>query len=356
MKDIKTWAMLAALPVMASCVKDDPTTPTSTNNEFSNGVFITNEGPYQGGNGTLSFYNSTDGSLENDVFAGVNLRPLGNVVHSVSVYGDQAYIVVNNGGVVEVVDADNLNSMGTISGLQLPRYATGISATEIAISAWGTNTVEFYNPSTQSLIASVSTGAGPERMLVHNGLLYVANCGGFGLDSTVSVIDLATHTVVDTLWTGYNPNGFVVDANDDLWVLCGGYTDWGNMANNEEGSLYRFSTASRSALANFAFNSTDRPTGLCTDAAGETLYYLNDGYGGSPYAMDITASSTPSTPIVSGAALYSLGSDVINNQLYFADAVDYASAGKVYVYNLTSASVTDTLTVGIIPGNFAFNN
>lgn len=352
---INSWALLAALPILASCTKDEPTKPTSNNGDYANGMFITNEGPFQGGNGTLSFFNTTDESLENDVFASVNLRPLGNVVHSVSVSGDHVFIVVNNSGVVEIADADDLTSSGTITGLQQPRYAVGINSTEVAISDWGSNSVEFYSISNQSLIASVDVNVGPERMLLHNGMLYVANSGGFGLDSTVTVIEIASHTVVDTLYTGYNPNGLAIDANGDLWVLCGGYTDWNDASNNEDGSIHRYDMATGAEELGLVLPSTERPTALTLDASGQTLYYLNNGYGGTPFSLDITATALNSTSLVPGASLYSMGYNDVDGELYLGDAVDYASAGKVYRYDIATQAVVDTLNVGIIPGNYAFN-
>ncbi|TNE29231.1 MAG: hypothetical protein EP346_06660 [Bacteroidetes bacterium] len=352
---INSWALLAALPILASCAKDDPKTSKGNNGDYANGMFITNEGPFQGGNGTLSFYNTTDGTLENDVFASVNLRPLGNVVHSMSISGDQAFIVVNNSGVVEIVDADDMSSNGTITGLQQPRYAVGIGANEVAISNWGSNSVEFYNTTSQSLVASVNVNTGPERMLLHNGMLYVANSGGFGLDSTVTVIETATHTVVDTLYTGYNPNGIAIDANGDLWVLCGGYTDWNDASNNEDGSIHRYDMATGAEELGLVFPSADRPTGLTLDASGQVLYYLSNGYGGTPFSLDITATALNTTSLVPGASLYSMGYNDVDGELYLGDAVDYASSGKVYRYDISSQAVVDTLTVGIIPGNYAFN-
>lgn len=347
------WTAVAALAVLTCCTDD--TTTTEPTGSFANGVFISNEGAFQGGNGTLSFYNPSENKVENDVFASVNARPLGNIAHSVSVGTNLAYIVVHNSNVVEVADANTLESKGTISGLSLPRYAVEISSNEVAISNWGTNSVDFFNPNTQTLISRVTVSNGPERMLIHNGMLYVANSGGFGLDSTVSVIDLTSHSVVDTLFTGYNPNSFAVDAYDNIWILCGGYTDWGNTANNLGASLVEYNTIISSIETVLNFDEADRPNFLAASNSGLTLFYTNNSYGGLPFAFSVSDAALPTQPLINGVALYSLGYDATNNDLYFGDAADYASNGFVYRYSLTTEAISDTLNVGIIPGNFAFN-
>lgn len=351
---INPWLACAVLPILVSC-KDDSPEDKPGGNDYSDGVFVSNEGPFQGGNGTLSFFDPESGTVSNNVFLNENERPLGNVVHSLHVFDGKLYVVINNGGAVEVADAADLDSEGTITGLQSPRYVRGISGNMIAISTWGDNSVGFYNPSTGNLISSVSVGNGPERMLLNGNHLYIANSGGFVLDSTVTVVDVTTRTAVDTIFVGYNPNGFALDSNGDLWVLCGGYTDWNNSDNNREASLVKVDPANRSVISSFDFPDGDRPTGLAINQAGQKLFYLNNGYGGKPFSMDIGAAELPQTSLLPNAELYSLGYDSDRNDLYFGDAVDYASNGKVYRFDYVNGVVTDTLSVGIIPGNFEFN-
>lgn len=353
---IKLWLLIGLSPMLLSCSNDDDDDDDSgSDDKYNNGVFISNEGPFQGGNGTLSWYDLSDKSVTNDLFLSEVGRPLGNVVHSVHVFDDYLYIVVNNSGVVEVVEADEMEHEMTITGLTNPRYAQGISEDIVAITDWGTNTVEIINASNSSGVASISTGNGPERMLLNGNTLYVANSGGFGLDSTVVLIDITSNAAVDTFYVGYNPNSMIIDANGALWVLCGGYTDWGDPSNNLPGSLYRLNATTGAVQDTFQFGDAPRPTGLCTGPVQQEMYFLDNGYGGNPYRMSYTATELPSTPMVTGANGYAIGLDPRNLDLYIADPVDYASQGKVYRMDVVSGAMLDTLNVGIIPGNFEFN-
>lgn len=346
------WLTLAVLPFAVACTDDDDVTNNSSQS-LGDGIYISNEGPFQGGNGSLSFYNPETKEVTNEVFLEEIGRPLGNIVQSVSINNDQLYIVINNSGAVEIVDLDDFSSEGTVAGLNLPRYAMGIDANTVAVSAWGTNTVEIVNTSSASVTSSVTTGTGPERMLLDGQSLYVANCGGYGIDSTVTVINTSDFTVANTFQVGYNPNSMVLDADGNLWVLCGGYTDWNDASNNEIGSLYKLNAQTGAVLDTFNFGNTPRPAALCINSDGNTLYFLENGYGGAPFAMSTTATELPTTALISGVYGYGMGIDADANELYITDPVDYASAGKVYRYDLSASAVVDTLNVDIIPGNIA---
>lgn len=347
--------LIAFAPLFIACEIED-VNDDDYYDIYENGVFISNEGPFQGGNGTLCFYDPSTGQVTNDVFSTEVGRPLGNIVHSLLLNDDELYIVVHNSGVVEVVELDDeFESEETIMNLTSPRYVQTIEEDIVAITDWGTNTVEIHNVETESRMASLAVGNGPERMLVEGSRLYVANSGGFGLDSTVMMIDISTRTVVDTFYVGYNPNSMVRDINGDLWVLCGGYTDWQNSANNKAGSLYKIDPITGAVLDYFDFSASPRPTGLSISSSDQTLYFLDNGYGGDVYAMDIYETTLPSTAMLTGVNGYSIGVNRSANELYITDPVDFASQGRVYRYDLIDMMMIDTLNVGIIPGNVVFN-
>ena len=49
---------------ISSCKKDDDT----PSGKYSSGVFITNEGPFGTGTGTVSFINRDSNNIENNIF------------------------------------------------------------------------------------------------------------------------------------------------------------------------------------------------------------------------------------------------------------------------------------------------
>ena len=69
----KLGILAMAITVMASCKKDQVIDDGGVivPGNYENGYFVTNEGNFGTGNGSISFVND-DGLVENDVFSSVN--------------------------------------------------------------------------------------------------------------------------------------------------------------------------------------------------------------------------------------------------------------------------------------------
>jgi YVTN family beta-propeller protein len=70
---------------------------------------------------------------------------------------------------------------------------------------------------------SIKVGFGPENMVKLGNYIYVANSGGWGLDSTLSIIDTGYDRVAGTLTVGDIPSDLVLDGDSNLWIYCKGY-------------------------------------------------------------------------------------------------------------------------------------
>src|SRR5687768_17364874 len=102
----KQLCLSALLPitslVFTAC--DPEKAPAVPKGEYEKGVIILNEGNFQKGNSSVSFYNRDSKTVTHDIFTLVNARPLGDVAQSIAAHKDRAYMVVNNGNKIEVVD------------------------------------------------------------------------------------------------------------------------------------------------------------------------------------------------------------------------------------------------------------
>ncbi|MGB1318877.1 MAG: DUF5074 domain-containing protein, partial [Flavobacteriales bacterium] len=144
---------------------------------FENGVFVLNEGNFNGGNASLSFYNKNTSMLSNGVFTSVNTIPLGDVAQSMEIRDGKGYIVVNNSGKIEVVNLSDLSSAGTITGLSSPRYITFISNTKAYVSDLFSGTISSFNPQTLAVSGGVSVNGQVEQMVVVDGSVIAAGAG-----------------------------------------------------------------------------------------------------------------------------------------------------------------------------------
>lgn len=346
-KTILGFAMLSLL----ACKKDE-TPPADPEKTFGTGVFIVNEGVWGSGESTLSHLNESNKQLTATAFLDKNGYTLGgDVFQSMTIAGNKAFMVINNGSVVEVADATTLASITQITGIVSPRYMVTDGGFGY-VSDWASDNVFLIDLTSYAIVDSIKVGSDPENMLIDNGKLYVANsAGGFmsAEDSTISVIDLSTKTIVNSITVGDGPQSVQMDANGDLWVLCTGFY------NATAGKLVKVDLSDNSTLA-LDFSGIDfQPVKMTINSAGDKLYYLYGGYGGgSVYEMSISSLALPTTPIIAREH-YGLGVHPSNNMIYGGVAPSFSEDGWLMRYNLNGA-VIDSFKVGIGPNGFNFIN
>ena len=349
-KNLRNIGMFAlAITILSSCKKDN-INDISIPGNYEDGYFITNEGNFGTGNGSISFVDEY-GTVENDVFASVNSFALGDVVQSMSIINDHAYILVNNSSSIEVASVDSMISVAKINVSQ-PRYMAQVSDSKAYVTDWGINGVQVIDLATNTVSSTISCGAGPEGIAVGGAFAYVCNVGGWGLDNTITVINTDNDVVETTLTVGDKPNSIVIDVNGAVWVLTGGYTeydaDW-NVVSETAGNLVKI--VDNTIEATYAFAVGNHPEDLVINDAGTKLYYSDGSWSKAVYAFNVNDTELPTTALIN-RSFYGLGFD--NGYIYGTDAVDFTQSGWSYKYT-TEGTIIDSIQVGIIPGGYCFN-
>ena len=349
-KNLRKIGMFAlAITVLSSCKKDNIDDIYVAGN-YEDGYFVTNEGNFGTGNGSISFVDEY-GAVENDVFASINSFALGDVVQSMNIIGSRAYILVNGSSKIEVASVDSMYSVATIDAVS-PRYIAKVNDNKAYVTDWGINGVQVIDLLTNTISSTIACGTGPEGITVANGFAYVCNVGGWGLDSTVSVINTTTDAVETTLIVGDKPNSVVVDVNGAVWVLTGGFTeyddDW-NVVSETAGNLVKI--VNNTIEETYAFAVGNHPQDLAIDDAGTTLYYSDGSLSKAVYAFDVNDTELPTTALID-KSFYGLG--VHGGYVYGTDAVDFTQSGWSYKYT-ADGTIIDSVQVGIIPGGYCFN-
>ncbi len=313
------------------------------------GLFITCEGNFMYGNASLSYYNIEERKVENRVFRRANGADLGDVAQSMTIHDGRGYVVVNNSGIVFIIDPDTFVITGTIEGLTSPRYIHFVDDGKAYISDLYDPRITVYDPRTGSIVGHIETGDHPStEQMVQWGDYVFTNCWSY--DNSILVIDTRTDTVVDRIEVGIQPTSMVVDRNGKLWTITdGGFPT--SPYGCEAPSLYRIDPATRRIERRFTFFEGDSPSELAIDGEGGRIYFINKDI----WAMDVTAENLPAKPIVqnTGTIYYGLAVDPLSGDIYVADAIDYQQPGVVYRYSSEGAEI-DSFEVGITPGAFCF--
>ena len=360
----KLGMIAIAITVMASCKKDQMNDDGGivAPGNYENGYFVTNEGNFQTGNGSISFV-SENGTVDNDVFASVNSFPLGDVVQSMNIIGDNAYILVNGSAKIEVASVDSMYHVTTIEGgyFQSPRYILQVDENKAYVSDWGGGfggSIIVIDLDSNIQTGIIYHGASPEGMVKVGNRVFTAD-GGFGWSGSspsVSVINTTTNEIESTIDVGDIPRSIQLDANGDVWVLCEGAANydptWSYIESHTSAQLIKINGVTAQIEETFVFtDSTQHPSNLVINDAGTTLYFSNGSWSKAVYAFDISATQLPTTALIN-KSFYGLG--CANGYIYGTDAVDYVQSGWSFRYT-TAGSVVDSVQVGIIPGGYCFN-
>jgi YVTN family beta-propeller protein len=338
----------------SSCDDTPDTVPSSVPNNLK-GVFICNEGAFGQGNGSISFSNSDSGTFNLDLYQAANNLPLGDVVQSIALYDNRAFIAVNNSQKMEVVSLQNFKRISTINGLSSPRYFLG-NGSKGYISDWISNKVYVLNLNSYQIIDTIPTGSGPEEMAIVNNKLFVCNSGGFGDDSSMTVIDINSNTVLATINTPVNPSSIKQDVNGKLWVLCRGSlgSDFTPTTDDAAGSLIQINPTTNAIEQQFTFAYNSHPIKMQINKTKDELFFLDGEYGYTGIIKKLNIYATTQSPTaVSSSSFYGLGINPTTNEIY-AGRGDFS--GRAYVLRFNSdGTLIDSVLAGIAPNGFAFN-
>ena len=319
------------------------------------GLFICNEGNFQYGNATLSYYNPDKKRVENEIFARANAMKLGDVAQSMTIRNGIGWVVVNNSHVVFAIDINTFKEVGRITNLTSPRYIHFISDEKAYVTQIWDNRIFIVNPKKYKIIGHIEVpnmtmeSGSTEQMVQFGKYLYV-NCWSY--QNRILKIDTETDKVVDELVVGIQPTSLVMDCNNKLWTVTdGGYE--GSPYGHEAPSLYRINIndGKFEVEKQFKFEFGDWPSEVQLNGTKDKIYWLNDDV----WEMDVEANYLPAYPFLpyQGTLYYGLTVCPHTGDVYVADAIDYVQQGMVYRYS-KERELIDKFYVGIIPGAFCW--
>lgn len=330
-----TIAFASALLFTVSCNSD-----TEVNQEmyYGNGFLIANEGNFGKPNADVT-YVSSDLSLKQDnIFSSNNGGSnLGDVLQTIAYNGENAYLLLNNSNKIQIVNRYNFKKQGEItSNLNSPRYmAFANNNLYVTNDKYGGDKyVSVYKASDFSFVKKISFTDNVERIVEVNNNIFVQNAS-FGFGNKISYITTSNNEVQSTITLPSGNINKMIAYNQSVYAIATGTTD---------SYVYKISSTG-------AITQTYTLTGI-TDATNLEIekgkMYFSSGL--KVYAMDLTATTAPSTPlftVVNSVDPYSnlYGFSVVNDRIFVSDANGFTEDSKITVYS-TTGSVLKTFTAG----------
>jgi YVTN family beta-propeller protein len=354
---IKHVLPMAIFTVFLSCEKSDT---KSEPEGYSQGVYIVNEGSFRSSNGSISYYDPSRNLIVNGIFEAANNRPLGDVVQSISVADDTAgYIAVNGSGKVEIVRLTDFKTIAPPIPVFYPRYFMQVSESKGYLTAGSMQGwIYIINLVQQDVTDSLQVGYGPETMVKLNDQVYVANSGGWGLDSTISVVNSVTDQVTKQIRVGKVPLDLALDADNDLWVYCKGSAQYSwdppyNLISETDALLQKVDRETGNIIWQQAVGKagdyTATPPKMAISSHGDRIFYLRpDGV----YTLLTHDPVISAAPLIRGS-YYGIEVNPEDDNIYLFES-SFTGNGSLKIFNQRGNEFSQG-TVGIAPNGAAFN-
>lgn len=338
---------------LVSCMETDYGDEVEDFYSSGDGLFITNEGNFQYGNATLSYYDPNAKSVQNEVFYRANGMKLGDVAQSMSIYDGKGWIVVNNSHVIFAIDVNTFKEVGRIENLPSPRYIHFLSDEKAYVTQLWDNRITIVNPTKFEItgyitVPDMAMESGSTEQMVQYGKYVYCNCWSY--QNRIIKIDTETDQVVDELTIGIQPTSLVMDRFNKMWSITdGGYE--GSPYGYEAPSLYMIDAETFTVEKQFKFKRGATPCELQLNGTRDMLYWINEDV----WCMDVSSKRLPVRPFLESrdTKYYGLTVHPANGDVYVADAIDYQQSGLIYRYS-ADGELLDEFYVGIIPGAFCW--
>lgn len=342
---MKIYYYILVILGLTSCIKDKPQDPINSSVSINSDtkVFISNEGNFGWGVGSISIYDPSSGSVIEDYYKQQNNNAtLGNVCQSMVKYNNSYYIVMNNSNKVVVVNASDFVKTATINGLNSPRYFLPITYNKAYVSDLYANSIQIVDLNSNTVSGNIPCKNGTEEMaLIYNKAFVTCSNSDY-----CYIINTTNDIIIDSVNVGKGNSSIVIDKNSKIWVLSSG-----NTSTNQNGTLTRINPISLQVELSLNYSTIDSPNKLRINKTKDTLYYLNNGV----YQFLISSTTLPTSPLINqGSKLYyGLGINPRDYSIYVSDAIDYVQKSKVEIYK-PNGSFISNFNAGIISNGFMF--
>ena len=332
------------------------------------GFFLLNEGNMGSNKASLDFFSYETGKYMRNIYPSRNpdvVKELGDVGNDLAVYGSKLYAVINCSHYVEVMDVHTAKHVGSVDILNC-RYiafsggrayvSSYAGPVQIDPDARPGKVVEIDTASLQ-ITREVVVGYQPEEMVIADGKLYVANSGGYrypNYDTTVSVVDLETFQVINTIDVAINLHRMEIDRFGRIYVSSrGDYYDI-------RADVYVVDTKTDKVVGNLGIPASE----MCL--SGDTIYMTSVewNYTTNSNTVSYTLYDVAREEIVSHNFIadgtdeqiqvpYGLAVNPDTKEIFISDAKDYVTPGALYCFS-PEGYLKWQVTTGDIPAHFAF--
>lgn len=361
----KYFSLLLFFLVACDDLEDKPSTiPQESGDVSETGtaeMYILSEGLYNLNNSSLARYSFNQHRRTNNYFSATNQRRLGDTANDLAIYGNKIYVVVNVSSTVEVIDFPTGKSIRQIRMLcdngssRQPRSITFDQNKAYVCSFDGT--VARIDTTSLEIEEVIPVGRNADDICVQNGKLYVSNSGGLdytgpGVDTTVSVIDIASFKEIKKIEVGPNPGTILPGLEDAVYLVTRG-------ANVEAGDYHLVRIDSRTDMVTDTYN--EKALNFTID--GPIAYLYTYDYHTEKSAIkvfDLTAGKVIRDNFITDGTIvqtpFSIQMNPFSGNVYITEAYNYSVKGDILCFNQHGQLQYRLNEIGLNPNTIVFSD
>ena len=347
----KLWLLLsiAVLFLFNACSDDDPILPPGHSN--AEGVFALSEGGYGKNNAALSYSSHDYTNQTQYAYRDANGDEiLGGLGNHMDAWSDNLYIVCSNSNLIQIVNANDFKSVDSVKlGADVnPREIVVVDNKTAFVTAYSNGgEVLKIDLENKNIASRIQVRANPESIVECNNKLFVAN-SGWGNDSTVSVIDMASLQVTKTVNVGWNPNELMTDGVNVYAVATDKYFG----AGNGSAGVYEIDGTTLEVVGYTKMPGNPSDGSVYKD--GKLLVVSDEGlYLVNPDTKQTEKVLIEKDKVVtngqSWSNIYAVYYSAKHDKIYCGNPKDFAQNGEVVVFDKDLA-VENRINAGVNPG------
>lgn len=304
---------------------------------YNNGFFITNEGNFQTPNADVTFITKDLSLMQNDIYkAKNNNENLGDVLQTMVLNGNKAYLLLNSSNKVKVVDRVTFKKTGEITEqLNNPRYmAVANGNLYVTNDQFGAGKfVTVYKLSDNSFVKKIdfATTSTVEGIVEAGGNIYVQNTNSFNPGTTITKINTSNNTIDTTPIQVPNGNNInkIISYNNSVYAIAEGTSN----------SYIHQIPAAGGVITTTTLTGIEKATNLQID--GGRFYFSSKN---KIYSMAMNATTAPTSPLITavdGGDYFTLyGFSVLDGRIFTVDVKGFTEASEITVYTTAGTAIS----------------
>lgn len=338
-KSFKYIINLLVLLFITSCNKDEIGPQYSTDNDKADGApgfWVVNEGNWNWGNASISFYDTQRQIMSNLVYKSKQDKPMGDVLQSIYFKDDYRFLVLNNSHQVKLC-SEEMVELKEFHGFNSPRYMEHLSGDEYLVTSIDGNQIYKLNIETKEVTTFLSVTDWTEKILKYEDAFIVEH-------KSFSDVNPADQQLLKVDF-----NGNLVKTLD----IEDPHSDLTNMGSNKFCFISQLEDGtSKLWICDTDFNIQ---TFNIPEKVSQLSYSSNTIYLAGEHLWSFKTASSTFTNLRSlkGKTIYGLSSSD-DGYVYLCDAKDYVSSGDFLIYSTLTQSMIDSVKTSIIPSEIYF--